>query len=177
MLKLIGILAMIYVGVVAQSSLIHDVATEFGGPFVPAMLLVLIAAALEGTPAVMASALLGLILDGASTERLGLQMTFATVFGFALQALRPVWGSRSIVALVSMAMLATVCWRIAAPVTQSLLAGRTIDPHSTLTSAVQDSAWTAVVAGVLILVWRGLTRTSHAGPGRLTARASPRWDS
>ena len=84
-----GILAALYVGLVVQSSFVSSDLTGVGRPFLPAALLVLIAACCETSPAILWSGLLGLALDGMSTERLGVQLALASLLGLGLQLMQP----------------------------------------------------------------------------------------
>ncbi len=155
-LRHLGILVLIYLCVVAQSSLVFAQVAGLGRPFLPAALLVLIAAFCDATPSILWSGLLGLLLDGLSPDRLGLQLALAAVLGFGLQLLQPMWRSRSRLALVAMVLLTSFAWRALSPMCQAVLAGRVVDPHVVLTNAVQDAVWTVVLAGVFILAARGL---------------------
>lgn len=155
MLRHIGILILIYLGVVAQCSLVPQ-ASAVGRPFLPAFVLIMIVVSCESNLSLVWAAILGLVLDGLSTERLGVQLGLAALLAFGLHLMRPVWQSRSLLSLVSMVLLACVAWRILAPTVQAAIADRAVDAHVLLTDAVQDAAWTAVVSGVLILLVRGL---------------------
>ena len=139
MLRHIGILAMIYLGVVAQSSLVPTEILGMGRPFLPAILLVVIALACNATASIVWSGLLGLVLDGLSTERLGVQLALAALLGLGLQVMQSLWRSRSLVPLVAMSMILCVAWRTLSPMTHAVLSGRIVDPHLVLTDAVQDA--------------------------------------
>lgn len=173
-LRHVGILLMIYLGLVLQTSLVPAETAGMGRPFLPAIVMVMIAVWCEATPSILWSAILGLLIDGISAEHLGIELALAALLAWGLQCLRPAWQSHSLLALVSMFMLTCVTWRIAGPMTHAVLAGRVIDIHPVLTDAVQDSAWTAVIGGAVILVGRGLvghgsgTRLINPSPG-------PRW--
>ena len=155
-LRHLGILALIYLCVVAQSSLGSTEATGLGRPFLPAALLVLIAATCHPTPSILWSGLLGLVLDALSPDRLGLQLAVAAMLGLGLQVLQPMWRSRSRLALVAMILLTSFAWRVLSPMCQAVLAGRVVDPQIVLTNAVQDAVWTGILGGALILVGRSL---------------------
>lgn len=155
MLRHVGILILIYLGVVAQCSLVPQ-ATAVGRPFLPAYVLVMIVVSCESNLSLVWAALLGLVLDGLSTERLGVQLGLAALLAFSLQMLRPIWQSRSLLSVVSMVLLISVAWRVLAPTVQAAIADRAVDPHVLLTDAVQDAAWTAAVSALLILLVRGL---------------------
>lgn len=155
MFRHVGILILVYLGVVAQCSLVPQ-ATVVGRPFLPAFVLVIVVVSCESNLSLVWAAILGLVLDGLSTERLGIQLGLAALLAFGLQLMRPVWQSRSLLSLVSMVLLATVAWRVLAPTVQAAIADRAVDPHVLLTDAVQDAAWTAAVSAILILLVRGL---------------------
>ena len=173
MLRNVGILVMIYLGVVAHSSLVPADVMGMGRPFVPAILLVFIAAACHPNLAIVWAGFVGFLLDGLSTERLGIQVGLAAMLGLGLQLTQSLWRSRSLIAMVAMSMLVCVAWRALSPMSQAILTGRVVDPHSILTDAVQDAAWTAVVACVLVL---GL-RIFRQGPTEpVVNRPAPRWN-
>lgn len=156
MLRHIGILAMIYAGVVAQTSLIPEELAGPGRPFLPAILLVVIAASCDATPALLWSGLLGLMLDGLSTERLGIQLTLATFLALAMQLMRPLWGSRSLLALVAMVVLTCLAWRMLSPMTLAVLSGRVVNPEDAFKHAIQDGVWTTLLGSIVILIFRGV---------------------
>ncbi len=155
MLRHVGILILIYLGVVAQCSLVPQTAAV-GRPFLPAFILVIVVVSCESNLSLVWAAILGLVLDGLSTERLGVQLSLAALLAFGLQLMRPVWQSRSLLSLVSLVLLTSVAWRVLAPTVQAAIADRAVDPHVLLTDAVQDAVWTATVSAVLILLVRGL---------------------
>lgn len=172
MLRHVGILVMIYLGVVAHCSLVPADIMGMGRPFLPAILLVFIAAACHPALAIVWAGFVGFLLDGLSTERLGIQVGLAAMLGLGLQLTHSLWRSRSLVAMIAMSMLACVTWRALSPMTQAILAGRVVDPHSILTDAVQDAAWTAVVAFALML---GLRLISHGPSESVVKRPAQRW--
>lgn len=165
---------MIYVGVVAQSSLVPLDVTDLGRPFVPAVILVLIANSCHPATAIAWSAVLGMLLDGISTEKLGIQLSLAAMLGLGIQVMRSMWMSRSFLALVVMTLLTCFAWRALSPMTLAALSGRTLDPNMVLGAAVRDTVCTGIVGSVVILIVRGLF-----GPGNQSATArskqSPRW--
>jgi rod shape-determining protein MreD len=146
----------IYVGVVAHCSLVPTEVAGMGRPFLPALILVVIVAASEPTLSILLAGLLGLMLDGLSTERLGVHLALAAMLALGLQLLQSMWRSRSALGLIAMTIVTCLVWRLLGPLAQAMLSDRKVDPHSLLTFAVQDSAWTAAVATVLILLARGL---------------------
>lgn len=145
---------MIYAGVIAQTSLVS--ADLPGRPFLPAILLVLIAACSEPTPAILWSGLLGLILDGLSMERLGVQLAMASLLALGLQMFRPLWNSRSLLALVAMIVITCMAWRMLSPMTLAILGGRAVNPNQIFRDAVQVTCWTLLAGGILVLIGRGM---------------------
>lgn len=174
MLRHMGILIVIYLGMAVQSSLISADLAGIGRPFLPAALLVLISACCEAPSAILWSGVLGLILDGMSTERLGVQLAVAALLGLSLRLMQPMWRSRSLLAFVAMILLTTFAWRALSPMTQAMLSGRVVDPQVVLKDAARDAAWTAILAGVLILVSRGLVG-DRSRNRIMVASSSPRW--
>ena len=160
MFRFVGVLATIYVGVVAHCSLVPDAVAGYGRPFLPALVLVVIVAGCEPSLSILLAGLLGLILDGLSTERLGLHLALAAMLALALQLLHPMWKSRSVLGLLAMTIVTCLAWRMLGTTAQALLADRKVDPHLLMTAAIQDAAWTAAIATVLILITHGLI-----GPG------------
>lgn len=174
MLKVFGILAMTYLGLVAQSSLVPGGSTNLGGPFFPALLLVMIAACCGGASSVLWSGLVGLLLDGMSNDKMGVQLILAVVLALMLQWTRSMWGSQSLVALVAMVMVVCLSWRALSPMTLAVLSGRVVDPQVILTDAIQDATWSGTIAAALILVGRGLMRPGIRGNSMNLSRSVPR---
>ena len=156
MLRFVGALVTIYVGVVAHCSVVPTEVAGMGRPFLPALILVVIAAACDASLSILLAGLLGLILDGLSTERLGVHLALAAMLALALQLLQPMWRSRSALGLIAMTIVICLAWRMLAPMALAMLSERKVDPHALLTFAIQDAAWTAAVATVLILLARGM---------------------
>ena len=173
-LRHIGILVLIYLGVVAQSSLVPEQLAGMGRPFLPAILLVLIAAWCEATPAILWSGVLGFVLDGLSTERLGVQLALAAMLALGMQLLRSMWSSRNRVSLLAMVLVTGFAWRTLAPMTHAVLTGHVVDPHVVLIDAARDTAATTAIAGVLILLGRGLTGRGFLNRTAITS-STPRW--
>jgi len=161
LLRHLGILILIYLCVIAQTSLVSTEAAGLGRPYLPAAVLVVIAVSCHAT-SILWSGLLGLVLDALSPDRLGLQLAIAAMLGLGLQVLQPMWRSRSRLALVAMVLLTSFAWRALSPMCQAVLAGRVVDPQIVLTNAVQDAVWTGIVAGVFILVGRSLFGSSRS---------------
>lgn len=156
MLRFLGALVTIYVGVVAHCSLVPAEVGGMGRPFLPALVLVIVAAACDASLSILLAGFLGLILDGLSTEKLGVHLALAAMLALTLQVLQPMWKSRSALGLIAMTIVTCLAWRMLAPLAFAMLADRKVDPHALLTFAIQDAAWTAAVATVLILLARGL---------------------
>jgi len=154
-LRHVGILILIYLGVVAQCSLV-PLTTTAGRPFLPAFVLVMIVISCESSLSLIWAAVLGLVLDALSTERLGVQLALVAMLAFGLQLMRPIWQSRSLLSIVSMVLLSCAAWRLLVPTMQAAIADRAVDPHVLLTDAVQDSVWTAAISAMLILLMRGV---------------------
>jgi cell shape-determining protein MreD len=133
-----------------------------------------IAACCEAKLSLLLSGLLGLMLDGLSTERLGVHLAIAVLLAFSLQLLQPLWRSRSVAALVAMVLWICAAWRTLAPVACAMSVGRTVDPHRIMTIAVQEAAWTAAAACLLILAVRGLIGR-HAEERTSAASVGQRW--
>lgn len=174
MLRFAGVLVTIYVGVVAHCSVVPAEVAGMGRPFLPALILVVIAAGCEASLSILLAALLGLILDGLSTERLGVHLALAAMLALGLQLLQPMWRSRSALGLIAMTIVTCLAWRVLAPAALAMLSDRKVDPHSLLTAAVQDSAWTAAVASVLILLARGLAG-QKIQVQTITERSTQKW--
>lgn len=155
-LRHIGILVMIYAGLVVQTSLGPEHPGLPGRLFLPAAILLVIVASCESTAAILWSAVLGLSLDGLSLDRLGIQMTLAMLLALGLQWMRPLWNSRSLLALVSMTLIVALEWRSLSPMINATLTGRAVDANLIFNGAVQDAVITAVIGGVIVLVARGV---------------------
>lgn len=154
MLRFLGMLGFIYVGLVLQSGVIADV-PEPGRPFLPAILLIVAAGAFDPLVAMLLAGIIGFLLDGLSTDKLGIQLTVTVLLGFGLQLVFPLWRSKGLLALSAMTMLTCLIWRLATPYVYATLAGQSLDPHAVMTRAIQEAVGTAVVGALLILIWRG----------------------
>jgi cell shape-determining protein MreD len=158
-LRQAGILILIYASIVAQTSLLTDW-TSASKPFFPALVLVMIAASSHPAVAVFWSGFAGLILDGVSTERLGVQLGLATILALGLQLFRSIWGSCKVLPLCAAVLTVTTFWKALSPMTYAVLTGRVIDARLALNSAVHEAVATAVVAVLVSFVWRALMRNS-----------------
>lgn len=148
----LAILLSIYLCLVVQSSIVAEL-PEVGRPFLPAFLLVMIAMLAHPAIAVIWSGLVGLLLDGLSVERLGVQVGLAAVLALGLQLMKPLWKSCHPLVMVAMCLTVAGFWRVLSPMTLAVLSGRVINPDPILNSAVCDAISTAVFASALFLAW------------------------
>ncbi len=162
MLKVCSILSSIYIAVAVQGSAIVGEGSMWCRPFLPALALVAILFWSEGVAAVLWSACLGLLLDGLSLDRLGVQMGLAALLGCGLQVAREQRRSIGAVTFVGMVLVVTFAWRVAAPFMLGLLDGRTTDVSGVFAAAVVEAVATAGLAAVIAcgdrLVWGGSRR-------------------
>ena len=176
MLRHAGILSLIYLCLVVQSSLIVDL-PEFGRPFLPAVTLVLIVAWSNPAAGIFWSGFLGSVLDCISADRLGIQLGLATILALGLQLLKPLWRSRHALPLAAIALVICAFWRLLSQMTHAVLNGRTVDPHLVLKSAVRDAMSTGIVAIVIFVIGFGLmgnilrSRNEIAAPRRRVGMA------
>lgn len=134
-------------------------------PFLPALTLVAIAFWSNGATAILWSSCLGLLLDGLSSERLGVQMCLAVVFGWGLQIVKLNNRSRGVISVMTIVFLVALSWRAVSPFIYGSLNGRTIDLMTALVTAVVEASITAGVAGILVIVMRLLLgRSAERGP-------------
>ena len=178
-LRHFGIIGLIYLTAALQSSVMTDelLGASWGTsrPYLPAVALVVIAASCEGTLAIVWSASLGLLLDGLSTERLGMQLSLASLFGLGLQLGKSLTRARGALVLTATVFGLTVMWRAMSPMTCAVLAGRVVDPSTVMSAAMNSAATTAVAGFVLIVLGRAIFGTSsrhkETAPG-----LSNRWE-
>lgn len=150
------ILLLIYGGIVLQASVVADW-PGISRPFLPALLLVVIAASCGPATAILWSGCVGLMLDAISTERLGTQLGLAAILALGLQLLRSTWRSCHPLSLTVATMGIAAFWRALSPMTLAVLTGRVVDPHVVLKSAICEATSTAVVTFTCILITFGLT--------------------
>lgn len=160
MIRYPAIFGLIYMTAAVQSNL-SPAAPEMGRLFLPATILVLVAAWVHPAMAIVCSAILGFVLDGISPERLGIQMSLAAVLALGLQIIRPLWKSQNPIALAISVVVVVVAWRVLSPITYAALSHRNIDPVSVFQQALRDAVMTSLGSLILFLVLRGMTRRSH----------------
>ena len=132
-------------------------------PFLPALTLVAIGLWSKGSAAMLWSALLGLLLDGLSPERLGIQMSLAAALGWAVQVVRANSRSRGVVSVMAMVFVVALLWRVVSPLVYSALSGRAVDVLAILALAVVEAGVTAALAGLLVYGDRLLLGDSKSG--------------
>ena len=132
-------------------------------PFLPALTLVVIGLWSEGAAAIVWSASLGLLLDGLSPERLGIQMSLAAAVGWGLQVLRSNSRWRGVASVTVIVFVVALLWRVASPLIYSALSGRVADPLVIPAMAVVEAGVTAGLAGLLVCGDRWLLGGSVAG--------------
>ena len=140
----------IYLTVALQSSVIVGELPANCRPFLPALTLVVIALWSEGATAIVWSAVVGLLLDGLSPERLGVQMSLAAVVGWGLQAVKSNSRSRGVVSVMAAVFVVALLWRAVSPFVYGALSGRVVDLLAVLAMAVVEASVTAVLAGVFV---------------------------
>ncbi|MEK6257539.1 MAG: rod shape-determining protein MreD [Planctomycetota bacterium] len=162
----------IYLAVALQSSAIVGELPPNCRPFLPALTLVVIGFWSEGAAAIAWSAFLGLLLDGLSPERLGVQMSLAAAIGWGLQVVKSNSRSRGVVSVTAIVFVVALLWRVASPLVCSALSGRVVDPLAVVAMAVVEASVTAGLAGLLVCGGRLLSGgsvvrdRSHPGHGR-----------
>jgi rod shape-determining protein MreD len=157
LLRHAGILCLLYLAVVVQTSVVTDL-PPMGRPFLPALMLMVMAAWCHPVVSILWAGFMGFVLDGISTERLGIQLGLAAILALGLQLLRPIWRRRGPVSMTVCTLVVALFWRALSPMTCAVLSGRVVDPHVTLNSALRDGAATAVVALVVFVAGRALIR-------------------
>ena len=117
----------------------------------------------------MWSASLGLLLDGLSPERLGVQMSLAAIIGWGLQVIKSHNRSRGVMSVMSIVFVVVLLWRVASPLVYSALSGRLLDPLTVLALAAVAASVTAGLAGLLVcggrLLLGGSVVRDHSGRG------------
>jgi rod shape-determining protein MreD len=169
MLRHIGIIGLIYLTVALQSSVVTEEFVAQARPFLPAILLVIIAVWCDGAAAIFWSGCLGIVLDGLSPERLGIQLSLAALLGLGLQLGKSASRSRGLLALTAAVFVVSMVWRVLSPMTCAVLAGRVVDAGAVVSSAARDATSTSVVGFVVICLGRALlaspSRREDAVPG------------
>ena len=150
MVRSLSIVCSIYLAVAVQSSAIVSEWPVRCQPFLPALVLVAIAFWSKGAAAIAWSASVGLLLDGLSLERLGVQMTLATLAGCGLQVACANRRSSDPVTWVGMVFAVAFVWRVVLPLVLGSLDGRSVVFAGVFAVAIVEAAATVGLA-VLIL--------------------------
>jgi len=162
----LSILCSIYLSVALQSSAIVGELPSSCRPFLPALTLVAIALWSEGATAILWSACLGLLLDGLSLERPGVQMSFAAIIGWGLQVVKSNSRSRGVISVMATVFVVALLWRAASPLVYGAMSGRVVAPLTVLAMAVVEASVTSGLAGLLVCGERLLLgRREHSGQG------------
>lgn len=140
----------IYLTVALQSSAMVGELPPNCRPFLPALTLVAIALWSKGATAIVWSAVLGLLLDGLSPERLGVQMSLAAAVGWGLQAIKSNSRSRGVVSVMAIVFVVALLWRVVSPFVYGALSGRVVDLLAVLAMAVVEASVTAGLAGLFV---------------------------
>lgn len=154
----------VYLTVAVQSSVLSWEGPLVWRPFLPALTLLAITLWVEGASVLVWSAVLGLLLDGLSSERLGMQMSLAVLLAGMLQWLTARRRSTGVMSAMALAFLVTLLWRILSPVLVSALAGRATDALLILASASRDAAATGGLAGLLAFGARPILKDTASRP-------------
>lgn len=149
-----SIMCSIYLSVALQSSAIVGELPTSCRPFLPALTLVAIALWSNGATAILWSSCLGLLLDGLSPERLGVQMSLAAGIGWGLQVVKARSRSRGEISVMTAVFVAALLWRAISPFLYGALSGRVIDPLTVLAMAVVEAGVTTGLAGLLAIGMR-----------------------
>ena len=149
-MRQLSILCSIYLSVALQSSAIVGELPTNCRPFLPALTLVAIALWSNGATAILWSACLGLLLDGLSPERLGVQMSLVAVIGWGLQVVKSNSRSRGAISVMATVFVVALLWRAVSPLVYGVLSGRVVDPLTVLAMAVVEASVTAGLAGLLV---------------------------
>lgn len=150
MVRSFSILCSIYLAVAVQSSAIVSEWPVGCRPFLPALVLVAIAFWSNGAAAMAWSASVGLLLDGLSLERLGVQLALATLLGCGLQVARMNRRLSDPVTWAGMVFAVTIVWRVVLPLGLGFLDGRSVDAAGVLAVAIVEAAATAGLAAAIV---------------------------
>ena len=145
-----SIFCSIYLAVAVQSSVIVSEWPAGCRPFLPALVLVAIAFWSNGAAAVAWSASVGLLLDGLSLERLGVQLAWATLLGCGLQVAIANVRSSGPITWVGMVFAVAMVWRVVLPLGLGFLDGRSVDAAGVLAIAIVEAAATAGLAAAIV---------------------------
>ena len=150
MLKAFSILCLIYLAVATQGSVVTAEGPMWCRLFLPALALVAIAFWSEGPAAIAWSACLGLLLDGLSLDRLGVQLGLATLLGCSLQIVREQRRTNGVATFIGMVFVVTFVWRAASPFVLGLLDGKTTDVSGVIAMSLVEAVATTGLAAVIV---------------------------
>ncbi len=150
MVRSLSIVCSIYLAVAVQSSAIVSEWPISCRPFLPALVLVAIACWSNGAAAIAWSAGVGLLLDGLSLERLGVQMTLAALVAGGLQIARENRRFSGAVTWVGIVFVVAFVWRAALPLVLGLLDERSLDAVGVVAVALVEAAATAGLAVLIV---------------------------
>ena len=122
----------------------------------------------------MWSAGLGLLLDGMSSERLGLQMSFAAAIAWGLQLVKTNGRFRGGVATSGIAFVVVLLWRTLSPFVDSTLSGREVEPFVIVATASLEAGLTAGLALMIVMGDRLLLGGTRV-QGDSNCRLGNRW--
>lgn len=174
MLRHFGIIGLIYLTVALQSSLLTGEIVGPSRPFLPAITLVAIAVWSSGPAAIVWSGCLGMLLDGLSPERLGVQLLLASLLGLGLQLGKSARRARGLMTLTAAVFAVAMVWRVMSPMTYAVLSGRIVDPAVVVASATSEAGSTTVVGFILICLSRAIVFSSMTSE-RNVSELSNRW--
>ena len=174
-MRQLSIMCSIYLCVALQSSAIVGELPTSCRPFLPALTLVAIGLWSNGATAILWSACLGLLLDGLSPERLGVQMSLTVVIGWGLQVVKLNSRSRGVITVTAIVFVVALLWRAVSPLVYGALSGRVVDPLTVLTMAVVEASVTAGLAALLVCGERLLLGRS-VGRGQSDQSLGSRWN-
>jgi rod shape-determining protein MreD len=156
----------IYLTIALQSSAVWGELPQNCRPYLPALTLVAVGLGSEGATAIVWSACLGLLLDGLSLERLGVQMSLAAGIGWGLQVVKANSRPRAAISVTAIVIVVALLWRVASALVHSILSGRVVDPLAVLAMAVIEASVTAGFAGLFVcgavLLLRGSIARGHS---------------
>ena len=165
-MRQLSIMCLIYLSVALQSSAIVGELPTSCRPFLPALTLVAIALWSNGATAILWSACLGMLLDGLSSERLGIQMSLAAAVGWGLQVVKSNSRSRGVISVMTTVFVVALLWRAVSPFVYGALSGRVVDPLTVMAMAVVEASVTAGLAALLVCGERWIGREAAGGSCR-----------
>ena len=147
-----AILCAIYLSIALQSStLMTELPLQYR-PFLPAIALVMIGIWVEGSLAILWSGCLGLLLDGMSSERMGLQLSLCALLACGLQLTHPRRRCVNVVSAMVIVFVLAFIWRTGSPLLIASLDGNRVDVLTVVVASVVEASVTAGFAGGLLLV-------------------------